>query len=98
MFSKFGYKSILTCYIFSLRYIGLEEFEDKIDKIAGGADSGEGSWLGSLYKKFKGSFLEGNGMDETADAGVSMDGMEPPILDETWGLDDVKTLFNSASE
>ena len=36
---------------------GLEEFEDKIDKIAGGAEGSETSWIGNLYKKFKGSFL-----------------------------------------
>ncbi len=79
---------------------GLEEFEDKIDKIAGGADSGDGSWLGNLYKKFKGSFLDGNGMDDS-DAAANMDnmdGLEPPILDETWGLDDVRTLYDSNSE
>lgn len=45
-----------------------------------------------MYKKFKGSFL---GDDNSID---SMDGLEPPILDETWGLSDVKKIYDTDSE
>lgn len=67
----------------------MEEFEDKIDKIAGGVEEANGeTWIGKLYNKFKGSFLgdDDNSLD-------NMDGLEPPILDETWGLDDVRKLY-----
>ncbi|XP_059097350.1 uncharacterized protein LOC131891730 isoform X3 [Tigriopus californicus] len=66
---------------------GLEEFEDKVDKLAHGQGD-ENSWIGNLYHKFKGSFMgvEGNTIEQ--------DGLEPPILDDKWGLGDVHTLFS----
>ena len=45
-----------------------------------------------LSRSNQGSFLDGNGLDDDASA---MDGLEPPILDETWGLDDVRHLYNN---
>ncbi len=67
---------------------GLEEFEDKVDKIANGQD--DDSWIGQLYRQFSSSF----GIDgaEINDSGLDKDGLEPPILDETWGLEDIKKL------
>merc|ERR1711923_443367 len=60
---------------------GLEEFEEKIDKIAEGQDGDDDSWISKIYKQF--SFF--NEVDnELTEA--DMDGLEPPLLDETWGL------------
>merc|ERR1719430_13653 len=58
---------------------GLEEFEEKIDKIADGEDDGENSWISKIYNHF--SFFNGedNSLSET-----DLDGLEPPLLDETW--------------
>ena len=59
---------------------GLEEFENKIDKIASGHD--DDSWIGQLYNQFSTSLL-----DQPADDGLSntdADGLEPPVFDETW--------------
>ena len=60
---------------------GLEEFEEKIDKIAEGEDDGENSWISKIYNQFS-FFNDGDNSLEEND----MDGLEPPILDETWGL------------
>jgi hypothetical protein len=66
-----------------LAAMGLEEFEDKVDKIANGHDTD--SWMGDMYKKFIGEMnLD---PDNSLDS-MDLDGMEPPILDETWGLGD----------
>jgi len=60
---------------------GLEEFEEKIDKIAEGQDGGEDNWISKIYNQF--SFF--NEVDDTL-TDADMDGLEPPLLDETWGL------------
>merc|ERR1719270_1229464 len=60
---------------------GLEEFEEKIDKIAEGQDHGEDNWISRIYNQF--SFF--NDVDNSL-ADTDMDGIEPPMLDETWGL------------
>ena len=60
---------------------GLEEFEEKIDKIAEGEDDGENSWISKIYNQFS-FFNDGENSLEEND----MDGLEPPLLDETWGL------------
>jgi len=65
----------------SLVAIGLEEFEEKIDKIAEGEDDGENSWISKIYNQFS-FFNDGENSLEEND----MDGLEPPLLDETWGL------------
>ena len=62
-------------------YPGLEEFEEKIDKIAEGEDDGENSWISKIYNQFS-FFNDGENSLEEND----MDGLEPPLLDETWGL------------
>merc|ERR1712117_320430 len=60
---------------------GLEEFEEKIDRIAEGEDDGENSWISKIYNQFS-FFNDGdNSLGEN-----DMDGLEPPLLDETWGL------------
>merc|ERR1712050_4367 len=60
---------------------GLEEFEEKIDKIAEGQDGGDDSWISKIYNQF--SFF--NEVDDQL-TDSDMDGLEPPLLDETWGL------------
>jgi len=59
---------------------GLEEFEEKVDKIAEGQDTGD-SWISQIFNQF--SFL--NDVDNQLTEN-DLDGIEPPILDETWGL------------
>ena len=68
-------------FIFKINSPGLEEFEEKIDKIAEGEDDGENSWISKIYNQFS-FFNDGDNSLEEND----MDGLEPPILDETWGL------------
>jgi len=62
---------------------GLEDFENKIDKIASGDDKGENSWINDVYNKY------GNGTEDDDNEVVpNVEGLEPPMLDETWGLID----------
>lgn len=65
----------------SLLWQGLEEFEEKIDAIAEGEDDGETSWISNIYNQFS-FFNDGDNSVEEAD----MEGLEPPLLDTTWGL------------
>jgi len=74
---NFLFSSILG----DLAWAGLEEFEEKIDKIAEGQDGGEDNWISKIYNQF--SFF--NEVDDTL-TDADMDGLEPPLLDETWGL------------
>lgn len=77
-------------------YHGLEEFEHKIERLAedGNAEN-DGSWISNVYHKFKDTF----GFDDTnsIEGHAEIDGMEPPMLDERWGLGDVRTLYNSTA-
>jgi len=76
-------------------YAGLEEFEDKVDKIANGQD--DNSWIGQLYQQFSSNIgIDGSKIDDD-DIG-DKDGLEPPILDETWGLEDIHKLHESEEE
>ena len=70
----------------------MEEFEDKVDKIANGQD--DNSWIGQLYQQFSSNIgIDGSKIDDD-DIG-DKDGLEPPILDETWGLEDIHKLHES---
>lgn len=62
-----------------LLWLGLEEFEEKIDRIAENKESNT-SWISKIYKEFSEKYGKDNFENE------SLDGLEPPILDETWGL------------
>ena len=67
----------------------MEEFEEKVDKIANGQD--DNTWIGQLYQQFSNSLgIDGSSIDDK-DLG-SQEGLEPPILDETWGLEDIHKL------
>jgi len=74
--------------VLTIVQFGLEEFEEKIDKIAEGQDSGDDNWISKIYNQF--SFF--NDVDNSLSES-DLDGIEPPILDETWGLG----LRNSSS-
>lgn len=79
---------------------GLEEFENKIDKLAGdenGNSIDNDNWMARLYHKFKDTLGSDDNSIEMDAAGAEMDGMEPPILDATWGLADVRQLYDSKS-
>jgi len=66
---------------------GLEEFEEKIDRIAEGQGQDENNWIANLYNTFVGEYGQVDNELKEED----MDGIEPPILDETWGLGTKKT-------
>lgn len=61
---------------------GLEEFEGKIDKIASGQD--DDSWIGQLYNKMSKTMLSPESNDDNSNNNFDMEGLEPPIFDETW--------------
>ena len=62
---------------------GLDEFEEKIDKLADGkADS---DWISQLYSKFSPDIRENVVPEQDWDV------PEPPVLDTTWGLGRVGT-------
>ena len=52
-----------------------------MDRIAEGEDDGDDSWISKIYNQF--SFFNDveNSLSES-----DLDGIDPPILDETWGL------------
>ena len=57
---------------------GLENFENKISQLVHNNEQTlKFPWIGNLIEKFEGIKLENFG---------HLDGFEPPILDETWGL------------
>eukprot|EP00096_Caligus_rogercresseyi_P009239 TRINITY_DN3102_c0_g1_i3.p1 TRINITY_DN3102_c0_g1~~TRINITY_DN3102_c0_g1_i3.p1 ORF type:complete len:229 (+),score=74.68 TRINITY_DN3102_c0_g1_i3:424-1110(+) len=55
-----------------------------------GENQDDNSWIGSLYNKFKGAY---SGQDADAQDEHGLEGLEPPNLDETWGLADTN-LFH----
>ena len=69
-------------YIFSL-FAGLEDFENKVDKVTKGADDDENSWISQIFQKYGHSIFDIN------EDLKSMEGLEPPMLDETWGFDKI---------
>jgi len=76
-------------------YSGLEEFEDKVDKIASGQE--DDSWIGQIYNTFSSNLgMDGSKVDDS-ELGPK-EGLEPPILDETWGLEDLRKLHESDEE
>ena len=78
----------------------MEDFEEKIDKIASGVDQDEHSWINQIYNKFSDAAIEDP--DDFEDE----DGLEPPMLTETWGLkegektdeNEVRTKRNTKDE
>jgi len=76
-------------------WMGLEEFEDKVDKIANGQD--DDSWIGQIYNTFSSNFGMDGSKVEDSEVGPK-EGLEPPILDETWGLEDLRKLHESEDE
>ena len=80
----------LKSFLYS--FTGLEEFEDKVDKIASGQD--DDSWIGQIYNTFSSNFgMDGSKVDDSEIG--PQEGLEPPILDETWGLEDVRKLHET---
>ena len=84
-----GWKMKLNFNLTLFIIVGLEEFEDKVDKIANGQD--DESWIGQLYNQFSTNLGIDGGKIDDEDIG-SMDGLEPPIIDEKWGLEDIRKL------
>ena len=75
-------------FLFSIS--GLEDFENKIDKIAGEVDEDEDSWINKIYSKLSNNpDITGDNLDKEDNFNPELlDGLEPPILDDTWGLKD----------
>ena len=72
----------LLLHFFSL-FAGLEDFENKVDKVTKGADGDENSWISQIFQKYGHSIFDIN------EDLKSMEGLEPPMLDETWGFDKI---------
>ena len=73
----------------------MEDFENKIDKLAsGGVDDDEHSWISTIYNEFNGNGAE-NDIDEDFN---EIEGLEPPMLDETWGLKDSSSVDENATK
>merc|ERR1711976_119721 len=68
-------------FVKSAIFSGLEEFEEKIDKIAEGQDSRDDNGISKIYNQLSLFNDVDNSLSES-----DLDGIEPPILDETWGL------------
>ena len=60
----------------------MEDFENKIDSMAGNVDRDPDSWISKLYKTMKPEDpVSGDPFN-----GSLPEGLESPILDENWGL------------
>jgi len=69
-----------TSFVPQILILGLEEFEEKIDKISE-HQGREDSWLTKMFNMFNDKY----GKDDPLSAN-DLDGIDPPVLDETWGL------------
>ena len=71
----------------SIKHIkGLEEFENKVERIAQeGENSEDDSWLGRIYQQFKHLMKDEDGSEPDR---YNVEGLEPPMFDDTWGLAD----------
>jgi len=70
---------------FSATLKGLEDFENKIDKLAENeGEEDDDSWVGRLYREYKEN--EDNGDQDEEDVGRDDEGLEAPALD-TVGAD-----------
>ena len=77
-------------YIHSfLIFAGLEDFENKVDKVTKGEDNDETSWISQIFNKYSKAIVNVNKEFKTTE------GLEPPMLDETWGLENIEA--NKAS-
>ena len=62
-------------------YLGLEDFENKVDKVTKGTEDDENGWISQIFHKY------GHAIFEINEDLKSMEGLEPPMLDETWGFE-----------
>ncbi len=60
-----------------------------MDKIANGQE--DDSWISQLYRQFSANLGIDGAKIDPSEIG-SQEGLEPPILDETWGLEDIQKL------
>ena len=67
--------------------LGLEEFQEKIENFGNDIlEENDPSWIGQMVKKF---FRLRSDEDELSDHNPEYDeGLEPPVLDLKWGLND----------
>jgi len=73
-------RNIEIDYLETLFYHGLEEFEEKIDRISESKGTKD-SWLTKIFNQFSQKYEKDDPLIES-----DLDGIDPPILDETWGL------------
>ena len=67
-----------------LIFAGLEDFENKVDKVTKGENNDETSWISQIFNKYGKAIVNVNKEFKT------MEGLEPPMLDETWGLENIE--------
>ena len=56
-----------------------------MDRIAQGENAEDDSWLGQVYQQFKHLMKDEDGSEPE---GYNVEGLEPPMFDDTWGLAD----------
>jgi len=66
---------MLFCF---LLFQGLEDFENKIDKLAEGETEEDNSWVGRLYREYK---EQEDDDDENDENWMNGEGLEAPSLD-----------------
>ena len=66
---------------------GLENFENKIHKVTNGGDDNpdEWNWIIAIFNKFNAMTKDNMAVNNVFEG---VPGLEPPMLDETWGLRD----------
>ena len=74
---------------------GLEEFENKVDRIAKGEGAEDDSWLGKVYQQFKHLMKNDDG---TENENYNIEGLDPPMFDDTWGLADDFNMMEQNSK
>ena len=73
----------------------MEDFEGKVDQIKeGGADINideSPSWIHDIFNRYSEYFT-------LNDTNVEVEDLEPPMLDETWGLKDSNSVDENATK
>ena len=72
------------CIHYFLIFPGLEDFENKVDKITKGENIDGTSWISQIFNKYGKTIVSMNKEFKTTE------GLEPPMLDETWGLENIE--------
>ena len=84
--------SIFLLIFFVIKKLELEDFEGKVDQIKEGGDvdniDESPSWIHDIFNRYSEYFT-------LNDTNVEVEDLEPPMLDETWGLHGSDRVKNS---